>query len=678
VLFQYFFVYNCPQINPAEIPCALISAQAPEQAMGKEQGSSRIASAPATIIFQSGKFGDLPWILKELDWAESLLGEGVGTGRIFGVSGGNLSALAFGLALAARKDPQTWGKARDAVAEFRAFLSRACGHDLRALKLNPLYGFYTLKPLRRWVAGRLRAYTGRDDWRLADLGVPLYLCSLDRDAIFRMYGPPDNGLQCDYPFIHIPPPQDAPLLDALTAGLSTILSTDSNAVNGEWRIDCRPAIVDAGAIVADLEAADPRPILRVRPHAVVRPWPLNWFTSSFVMHSSHERNQTLLASYYMDLLERQRLLKNQIVAAPAADNSNNPLLPAVRHVDLPYVGSTEASTNMRQSAENRVALTARFQEILDGQLDGFPFDRSANVIYGAGGFSGILAGMVATRAVDAGFARGGGEIRQIYGVSAGVLNGFFHAVQIAAVRHPDLYKPAAHRALDDLERFMSRCTPGRVVAVNRNPFKFWIGWCNLGPLEGFLLERLAAYTGSQHPEQITFDDIGLPLTVTAARRDGFTEFMGMIQPTRAFEWAGREWRVISAPVVRAVVAGWSMNTYVLPTELNGQQYMDGGGTFYDPGLLVACLDPELVNLLNIHLDEPEGHSYNLAPHMNLVRIVFDTHNLNFPEQRRRMRAITNLLYDHFRLRKQAEAAGAALPPDFRSHWTLEHSKPIDL
>jgi hypothetical protein len=644
----------------------------------KESFMSRNPSAPVTLLFQSGKLGDLPWIVRELDWAERLLKDGAEPGRIFGVSGGNLAALAFGLALAARRDPQIWGKARDAAAEFRTFLRTARSWNIRALKLNPLYGFYTLAPLRRWMAGCLRAYTGRADWRIAELGVPMYLCSLDRDAIFRMYGPPDDSLQCDYPFVHIPPPRDAPLLDALTAGLSTILSTDSNPVNGEWRIDCRPAIVDAGAIVADLEAADPRPILRSRPHAEVRRWPLNWFTSSFVMHSSHERNQPLVAAAYLDLLGRQRELRDRLAGTALRLSADDPSLPVVRHVDLPYVGSTEAATNMRRSVEHRVELTARFREILDGQLDGFPFDRPADVIYGAGGFSGILAGMVATRAVDAGFARGGGEVRQIYGVSAGVLNGFFHAVRIAAARHPDLYRPAARRALEDLDDFMAHCTPGKVVAVNYNPFQFWIGWCNLGPLEGFLLERLAAYTGSRHPQQITFDDIGLPMTVTAARTDGFTEFFGMTRPERAFEWAGREWRVIPAPVVPAIVAGWSMNTYVIPARLNGRQYMDGGGTFYDPGLLAACFDPQPVNLLNIHLDEPDGHSYNLPPHMNLVRIVFDTHNLNFPEQRRRMRAATNLLYDHLRLRRQAQAAGAAPPPDFRRRWTIEHSKAIDL
>ncbi|MEI8133169.1 MAG: hypothetical protein WCG34_12110, partial [Leptolinea sp.] len=207
---------------------------------------------------------------------------------------------------------------------------------------------------------------------------------------------------------------------------------------------------------------------------------------------------------------------------------------------------------------------------------------------------------------------------------------------------------------------------------------FWLGWGNLEPLEGFLLDRMAAYTGSKHPGDITFDDIALPLTVSASRTDGFPDYLGMTQPLRSFELGGRTWEVISAPVIRAILAGWSMNTYILPTEINGQQYTDGGGTFYDQGLMVACFDAELTNLLNIHLDEPEGNSYNLPPHMNLLKILFETHNLCFPEERRRMRMITNLLYEHFVLRKQAEALGIMLPPDFRKKWTIENSKAFEL
>jgi hypothetical protein len=396
------------------------------------------------------------------------------------------------------------------------------------------------------------------------------------------------------------------------------------------------------------------------------------------MHSYHEQNQPLLAAHCLDLLGRHDRLKAQLAEATTRNLPSISHAPYVGHVDLPYIGSTEAATNMRQSVENRVELTARFQKILKGQLDAFPFDQPANVIYGAGGFSGILAGMITTREVDRGFARGGGEIRQIYGVSAGVLNGFFHAVHVAAARHPDLYRPAAQHALDDLETLMAHAKPGKFIAINRNPLKLWKGLGNLGPLEGFLLDRLAAYTGSKHPGEITFDDIALPFTVAASRTDGFPDFLGMTQPARSFEWGGRTWEVISAPVVRAILAGWSMNTYILPTEINGRQYTDGGGTFYDPGLFVACFDPDVTNLLNIHLDEPEGNSYHLPLHMNLMKIVFETHNLCFPEERRRMRVITNLLYEHFVLRKQTDALGVELPPDFRKNWVIENSKAIEL
>jgi hypothetical protein len=125
-----------------------------------------------------------------------------------------------------------------------------------------------------------------------------------------------------------------------------------------------------------------------------------------------------------------------------------------------------------------------------------------------------------------------------------------------------------------------------------------------------------------------------------------------------------------------------MNTYVEPKNLGGQTYVDGGGTFYDPALFVACIDPELSNLLNIHVDDPEGHSYNLPPRPNLVRVVFDTHNYIFPEERRRMRALTDLLYEHYRLRARHAACLQRLPsqasichplpPDFRRDWQADN------
>lgn len=637
--------------------------------------------ADPSIIFQSAKLGDLPYIVSELDRAQAFLDENKPVGRIYGLSGGALVALAFTLALAAKKDPQRWGKASSAVKDFRNFLSKARGWQIRTFNINIWYGRSNLDPLRRWLEKKLKYYydggpdiIGETPLLISDLGIPLYICTIDRDAIFTMFGPYDNALQCDYQFKHVGPPQDAPLVDAAIAAVSTLLSTSPSIVNAQYVYDCRPPIVDAGAMVADLEAADPRPILRTRPHTKIRTWQLNFITSVFIMHSQHERNQTLLADYYLDVLRRQRELLRKVMGKQPDFSMSSiktpPSLPTIGMVDLPYIGSTEAATNLRESSANRVQIMAQFTKILDGQLDRFPFDRPANIIYGAGGCSGILGGLVTTRAVDEGFRRAGGEIRQIYGVSAGVLNGFFHAVQVAAGRNPDLYKPPAQRALQDLEDLIANLTSDKLLKFNRNPLRFWHGWANLGPLEQFLNERLAAYTGSSHPEQITFDDIALPMTVTAARSDGFTEFMGMTSADRHFEFGGHYWKVLAAPVIKAVIAGWTMNTYIEPAELNGHVYRDGGGTFYDPSLLVACLDPQITNLIAIHLNHPEGGTFNLPHHPDIVRIILDTHNYTFPEEHRRMRVLATLFYDHFRLRSYAHQNGIDVGPDFRREWKL--------
>ena len=660
------------------------------------QEPNTLGQAPSTVIFQSAKLGDLPQILAEFDRAKALLRDHVFVGRVYGVSGGALVALAFGLALAAQRDPVRWGEARSALTDWAAFLRRARSRDIRSFNLNPLYGPFNLNPLRRWVSGRLRAYAGRDDISLSALGVPLYLCAMDGQGAFTLFGPDEPSLQFQYPWLRIGPPRDARAVDALVAALSTMLSTEPTLVAtethpaGEWFRDCRPAIVDAGALVADLEAGDPLPVLRTQPHVPIRSWKLNWITSPFIMHSKSERNHVLLTACYIDLLDRHRALEDthQDLCAAAAragivpDDPPPDCLPSLGHIDLPYVGSTEAGTNMRQTVEHKAALTERFERLSEGQPEGFTFDRPANVIYGAGGASGILAELVATQAVNAGFERGGGTIRQIYGVSAGVINGFFHAVQIAAARHPDLYAPAARNALADLEDLIAHIEPKRIVRPNLNPARFCQGWTNLDPLEAFLLDRLRAYTGSAHPAQITFDDIALPLTVTVSRADGFIDLLGMTGPNRSMHFGGHTWSVRPAPVARAIVAGWSMNTYIEPTALGDQVYVDGGGTFYDPALFVACLDPEMTNLLNIHVDDPESHSYNLPPRPNLVGVVFETHNYIFPEERRRMRVLSDRLYAHYRLRARHTAlldrvpheiaAAHPLPPDFRREWHVDH------
>lgn len=652
--------------------------------------------APTTIIFQAGKLGDVPQLLVELAWAKRLLDSPESDLRVYGLSGGALAALAFTLARAARLDPEKWGQAAGAPGDFARFLRSARSRDLRQPNRNPWFGIFNLKPLVRWVGDTLEAAGSPRGLKLSDLPVPLYLCAADRDGTFSLFGPAQPSLQFQYQHVRVGPPQDAPVLEALEAALSTLLSTSPVSVGGNWYRDCRPVFSDGGAIIYDLESAagEPRRMLRDQPHTPLRTWRLNWITSSFIMHSQNERNQAWLAEYYLDLQERYHFLRSETRrldaeliklgrSEPSDEKDDELTSPVVGHIDLPYVGSTGAYTNMRESVEQKDALIAKFEGLLQGQFDRFPFHQPANLIYGAGGFSGILAGLTTTRLIDASFARGGGSIRQVMGVSAGVLNGFFHSVQLAGRQRPDLYRPAAAHALEDLEAFISHVTPEKLVKLNRNPLKLWQGWGSLEPLEGFLLERLATYTGIDQPAQITFDDIALPLVVAAARRDGFNEYFGMASLERSMHFHGREVRVVSAPVVKAILAGWSMNTYIHPTRIGEQVYTDGGGPFYDNGLFMACLDPEMTNLINVHLDEPEGHSYNIPPKPDLKRLLFDTHNYYFPEERRRMRMITDLLYAHYRLHRryimlrsrlpEANAAEFALPEDFRRTWRIKEN-----
>jgi hypothetical protein len=628
---------------------------------------SRVSSIQPTtsLIFQAAKLGDLNRLLNELNQVPEPAEGARSVGRVYGLSGGALGAAAYALSVSAVMAPDRFSGCRDALLLLRRFLSSARRRDIRRLNLNPWFGFFNLNPLRDWLAAWLKSCGLDETISLSALPVPLYIFAGDRDGTLTLFGPVDESLQFQYGFVKVGPPEDAVLQDALIAAVSTAISTEPAQVNGEWFRDARPAIPDGRAVVADLEASDPRPIVAVNPFTPLPDWRLNWITSSFIMHRQHERNQSLLTRYYLDLLDRQRNLEDQI---PVDEIAEIPDAPSVHHIDLPYVGSTEAFTNLRQSVAQKESLMTRFHDHLKGQFEGFDFSQHANVIYGAGGFSGILAGLVTTRAVEAGFLEGGGSIQQVYGVSAGVLNGFFHAVQLGAARHPGLYMPDARHALTDLEGFMAEVTVNKIASLNLNPWRFWLGWANLDPLRAFLLERLCAYTGRRHVETLAFDDINLPLTVAAARKDGLTDFFGMTKPERYMQFAGETIDVKPAPIVTAILAGWSMNTYIEPTRLGDQRYRDGGGAFYDIGLFAACLDENLTNLLNIHLDEPEGHSYGIPPRPSLVRLVFDTHNYNFPEERRRMRALTDLLFRHYRFRRMADELGLELAPDFRRDW----------
>ena len=59
---------------------------------------------------------------------------------------------------------------------------------------------------------------------------------------------------------------------------------------------------------------------------------------------------------------------------------------------------------------------------------------------------------------------------------------------------------------------------------------------------------------------------------------------------------------------------------------------------------------EPISLLNLHFGEPPGYTYGFDERPTLVRIVFDTHNFTFPEERRRMRRLVDLFYEHQAIR----------------------------
>ena len=75
---------------------------------------------------------------------------------------------------------------------------------------------------------------------------------------------------------------------------------------------------------------------------------------------------------------------------------------------------------------------------------------------------------------------------------------------------------------------------------------------------------------------------------------------------------------------------------------------------------------------------PPNHSYGFDEHPTLVRIVFDTHNFTFPEERRRMRKMVNLFYDYEALRRRVAQLAGALEkaggdfdldlPDLAANW----------
>jgi predicted acylesterase/phospholipase RssA len=642
---------------------------------------------PNTIVYQAAKLGDIPYLLKDFELAQRLDVQNTPIGRIFGNSSGTLVAVAHSIAISARVHPDLFTpQAANALADFAEFFRNARSHHLRRLHWRGLlYGFYNLDPLKRWLSARLRAYAGRDDLTFTDLVVPVYLCVQDRDARPVFFGPPDETLRADYHDCSTRI-EDAPILDACIAALSTLLSTDAYPVNGHYYKDGRPVFSDISSMVLDMEAGDPRPIVKSEPYVPLPTWHSNAITQVFTMHRWHERNQALLAAYYNDLLGRHRALTAQADAllsdlhrrklGKLADEHFTGWVdascPRLLHVRLPYIGSTEAGTNMRQSIANKKELMQQFRELGEPQLEGFDFGQPITLIYGAGGFSGIVAGMVMTRLIDS----QGANIRRIFGCSAGVLNGLFHGIALGAHRHPELYTKEASNALQHLEEFFDGLTTGSLYRINKTPRKLARAVANAHPLRELLARHIERWTGRPNGAEVTFEDIQLPFYVVGSRgSDGGSEFFGMADDLE-MRFAGRAIRPINCPIVDAIDGGMAQPFYITPPVIQGETYYDGGAAYYDFELFAAGMEQPLGSLVSIHVVGPPDYSFGFDERPTLVRIVFDTHNFTFPEERRRMTETANLFYAHEALRRRLAHLAEALQQAGHSDVLDNHDLPL--
>jgi predicted acylesterase/phospholipase RssA len=593
-----------------------------------------------SVIYQTAKLGDLPQLRQDFAFASRVHAQGTTPGRLYGNSGGALVALAHGIVLAARANPDRFTpQAAHALDDFAAFFQHVRDGQIRGINWQGLqYGFFNLRPLHAWLRDRLAAYTGRSDILLSELGFPIYLCTQDRDGFPVFFGPPAPGLEAIYHNCRTRV-EDAPAADACIAALCTMLSTAPARVNGHYYKDGRPSFPDLSGMVLDMEmaAADPRPIIKSDPYVPLPSWPSNLLTQPFIMHRWHERNQVALTGHYVRAaLGAGRRGGSETLPYPASAPA-----PVVRHVDIPYIGSTELGTNMRQNQANKVPLMEQFRGLGAPQLDGFDFAQPFNLIYGAGGFSGLLAGLVMSRLVDERQA----NIARIYGCSAGVLNGLFHAIVLGTRRYPELYTDRAAHALDDLEDFFQRIGPSILYRVNKTPRSLYRALVNFGPLRQELARYLELWTGRPDGASITFQDIRLPFCAAGARgSDGYLDIFGMPDGLQ-MQFAGRTIRPIDCAIVDVVVGGMAQPFYITPPVIQGETYYDGGAAFYDIGLFAAAMDPEPISLLNMHFCEPPTKSYGFDEQPTLVRIAFDTHNFTFPEERRRMRRVVDLFYE---------------------------------
>ena len=179
------------------------------------------------------------------------------------------------------------------------------------------------------------------------------------------------------------------------------------------------------------------------------------------MHRWHERNQVDLTGYYDDLLLRHRAGARRRRPPPRPD------APRVRHVEHPLrrlhrAGHQHAGEPGQQAgADGRSSATWASRN-----WRALTFARPFNLIYGAGGFSGLLAGLVMSRLIDERQRQHPAHLR-LLGRRAQRAVPRRGPGRAPAARSS--YTPQAANALADLEEFFQRISPSLLYSVNKTP-----------------------------------------------------------------------------------------------------------------------------------------------------------------------------------------------------------------
>ncbi|NDJ53492.1 MAG: patatin-like phospholipase family protein [Chloroflexi bacterium] len=637
------------------------------------------ANKPISVIYQAGILRRPEHILRDIALAERLDAQGLPIERMVGSAGGALVALMHGIKRSAQLRPDHYDQTASAALDgLRSLLEARRKQHYQQVNWRALpYGLKNLSALRRWLIERLTRYTGRDGaaLRLSELALPVYLVAGDKDGFPVFFGPEDQSLHIDYHNFSLRT-EEAPAVEACLAALSILLQYDAVQVNGAHYKSIRPGMPDLTPTLFDMQRADPRPILCNQPDTPLIKAPISTVTTPFHMHRWYERNQSWLADHYLDLIRRiealrtaaDRLVESGRAAGQhelidASDRWEDPQPLEAAHTRVQYLTSTELFKDIEIAVREQDRFIAMAEEIGGPQLATFDFDRPFDIFYGAGGLSSILIELGFTRLFKDRAAGHASRVRRVSGASAGVLNAFFHAINLAANRHPDLYLPAAQNSLDDLYDLFDGLHANDLFEVNwLKPWRFPRSLGNSDPLRRTLRRLLTKWTGSSDPEALTFEDLKLPLLVSAARAsDGVPAFLGMPGDQQTV-FGGTVIRPVNGPVIQSVLAGMAVPLYLPAERIGDDIYLDVGAGFFDATLLFCTLAREPASILSIHLGEPPGYSFGYPERTLLSRSLFDTHTYQIPEQRRRSYEAVNRLYEYFGLRRRVARLVEAL------HW----------